>query len=556
MFTLALLPILALPQGPEPPQETRQVIEMTADGLRLVRQVRPAAATGAGNASGRSYGRTMRWAADDDGQGWIADDVEVGDHGALVLAGMRLNSDGYRLFPGGDAQHYFDVRSDSQSTKVGAADYAATCAAMSVYSSPAAGGGYDLEPVLEVYHEGGSLPAWSASFPIGAGYYSDGHGARVSDDGEVIFAWFGYPFSGTVKTKAFTKDGALISERGFGVVNGAAIPQEVQLSDDGALAMLQVSDQIKLYEVHSRQVLLREEMRDYGLYCMFSGSDLSGDGSTFAFGGYGMVQVFRETSPGVWARTAELTFDSADFCGPLALSQDGSRIGYVVQEGTADSFEIRLHDLSAGAELFRHAVSAPGTSLQLWASELDLDDAGETVAVASWGDSFHQTPEGIVLDAAGNVASEYWMDGSAFHVDLDPTGQVVAFGTKDAHANHFGHGGDVLCADTRPADLRVLGFPARGAMLDVEVAATGDWAVIVAAEGLGASPTPYGVSQLDLGTTLLRTPPQPIPPLGLSEQVQLPWTPQLSSRLLHFQAAIGHGGTGHLSNRVSLHLLP
>jgi len=556
MLTLTLLHLAPLIQGPAQFQEARQFIDWTNDGPRLVREHRPAAVNGAGNGSGRSFGQTMRWEDDDNGQGWIADSVAVGDHGSLVMAGMFLNSGGYRLYPAGTWDPVFDARSDSLRTQVAVADYAATCAAISVYSSPATGGGYDHEPVLEVYLEGdASLPAWSASFPISDAYYSDGQGVRISDDGEVIFAWFGYP-SGGVKIKAFTKDGVLLSERGFGVVSGAAIPQGSQISDDGAIAMIQVSDQIKLYDVHGGQVLLREKMRDHGLYCMFSGSDLSGDGRSFAFGGYGMVQVFRETSPGTWTRTDELNFDTAKFCGPLALSQDGSRVGYVVQDGAGDDFEIRLHDLNAGVELFRHSISAPGTTVQLWASDLDLDDAGETVAVASWGDSAHLTPEGIVLDDAGNVLSDYWMNGSALRVDVDPTGQVVAFGSKDAHANHFGHGGDVLCADTRPADLRVLGFPARGATLNVEVAATGDWAVIAVADALGASPTPFGASQLDLATTVAQTPPLAIPPQGLHQLFQVPWTPQLSSRLLHLQAAIGSGATGHLSNRVSMHVMP
>ncbi len=74
--------------------------------------------------------------------------------------------------------------------------------------------------------------------------------------------------------------------------------------------------------------------------------------------------------------------------------------------------------------------------------------------------------------------------------------------------------------------------------------------------GVGTRRPPRGLSHPTRDPPFRRPPPRPLPPPGLSEQVQLPWTPQLSSRLLHFQAAIGHGGTGHLSNRVSLHLLP
>ena len=186
MLTLTLLHLAPLIQGPAQFQEARQFIDWTNDGPRLVREHRPAAVNGAGNGSGRSFGQTMRWEDDDNGQGWIADSVAVGDHGSLVMAGMFLNSGGYRLYPAGTWDPVFDARSDSLRTQVAVADYAATCAAISVYSSPATGGGYDHEPVLEVYLEGdASLPAWSASFPISDAYYSDGQGVRISDDGEV-----------------------------------------------------------------------------------------------------------------------------------------------------------------------------------------------------------------------------------------------------------------------------------------------------------------------------------------------------------------------------------
>ncbi len=553
MLTLTLLLLTTPAPAQLEVQESRQWADTTATAAGIVRELRTASPSPAAGSGGRSYGATLRWENDSGTEYWIGDGVAVGDHGALVLAGMKLNDAGHRLYPGTTWQHVLDARSDSKTTKVDVADHAATAAAMSVFWNEAT---QQFEPLLEVYTDTADThPAWSFAFPTSDNYYSAGQGVCISDDGETILAWFGYPSGGT-KLKAFRKDGTLISERGLGVISGAAIPNEITLSDDGRLACVLLSDQIKLYDVMTGTVVHREKIRDHGLYSMFSGAELCGDGTRFAVGGYGMVLVFDETAPGTWSLTTELRFADTDFCGPLSMSQDGSRVGYVVQMGSADAFEVRLHDLAAGVELSRHTLSEPNTTAQLWASDLDLDDAGETVAVASWGDSLHTTPEGLVLDVAGAVLSEYRMDGSAFAVDLDPTGQVVAFASKNVHANHFGGGGDILCGDVRPADLRLEGFPTRGGQLDLRIPVVADWAVVAVADQLGASPTPYGVSQLDLGATLRQTAPLPIPAGGLWEPILIPWTPQLSDRLLHFQAALFGGGTGHLSNRVSVRVLP
>ena len=89
----------------------------------------------------------------------------------------------------------------------------------------------------------------------------------------------------------------------------------------------------------------------------------------------------------------------------------------------------------ADAELFARRFAAPGTSLQLWAAALRLDDAGETLACANYGDSLNATPEVLALDARGNVLVGVDARGSAMHIDLSRDGELLFAGCKATHAN-------------------------------------------------------------------------------------------------------------------------
>jgi hypothetical protein len=552
-FALLLLspPVLAVQD-----LESRTRVEIDRPDHGLVHEVRASLPTSppADPGSGRSYGSTVRWEVDDAGAMWIVESVALGDHGASLMAGRFLNQPGSSLHPTGSPRAVFDRPSAAYRTAVGVADAAPTAAALSIGPDP---GGSGLLPRLEVFLSAGDIgPAWTYDFPLAAGYYADGAGVCLSDDGETIFAWVGYPYENNVKVRTFRRDGTLVMQRGLGVVSGGAIPQAVRLSDDGSLALVQISDQIKLVRTDSGEVVHRENLRDWLAYSMFSGADLSGDGRRFAFGGMGEVRVFEQGPSGSWIPVAAHSFDPAHFAGPLALDSDGDRLAYTVQAGDAESFEIRLLDLASGTDRFQYLVAAPGTAAQLWASDLDLDDAGEVVACGSWGDSFHATPEGIVLDEDGVVLSEVWTDGSVMDVDLDPTGQVLALGSKDTHANHYGNGGDILCADTRQPDLSVVGYPELGGTLDLVVQPRGSWAVVAVAERLGPSPTPFGVAQLDLSSVLAQTAPLNMPPSGIRQPFPVPGTLALEGRLLHVQAAVYGAGGGMLTNRVSLRVLP
>ena len=135
---------------------------------------------------------------------------------------------------------------------------------------------------------------------------------------------------------------------------------------------------------------------------------------------------------------------------------------------------------------------------------------------------------------------------------------MIALSTKDAHVNAFGSGGDVICADVRPIELSVAGFPGVDDVLEVSVQGGGTHTQVAVASALGDSLTPYGASQLDFGSLKRLTPMIPMPATGVTRSATVPHSAAIVGAPLHFQAALvdAFSGIGYLSNRVSIRVQP
>ena len=73
---------------------------------------------------------------------------------------------------------------------------------------------------------------------------------------------------------------------------------------------------------------------------------------------------------------------------------------------------------------------------------------------------------------------------------------------------------------------------------------------------LGASGTPFGTMEVDLGTLMHSVGPVPVPPGGLSLILNLPPNPALAALAVHVQGARFAPGGNTLTNKVSIRLLP
>ena len=289
----------------------------------------------------------------------------------------------------------------------------------------------------------------------------------------------------------------------------------------------------------------------------FDAHAISGDGKTVAYGTFSGLFVRREITPGVWSQVAFRANPGASYTGRAALNQDGSRAGFGVQRysPSSDHIEIGIMDVSTGLDLNSQMFDAPGTAYQLISSGLAMSDAGDVLAGCSWGDSMSATPEVFSMDDQGNLLSSIHLGGSAFSVDLDADGDVILAGSKAVHANTFGNGGALTCIDGAEQTLHLLGYPQLGGSLSVESPAGANTLLFSVAAALGSSVTPFGITEIDLGTEITRFGPNTIPLGGLSMPLTIPVRSGLLGMLVHVQG-LRFGSTDDLTNKISLRLLP
>ncbi len=165
------------------------------------------------------------------------------------------------------------------------------------------------------------------------------------------------------------------------------------------------------------------------------------------------------------------------------------------------------------------------------------------------------TPEVFTLDDAGAILASIDLGGSAFSVDLDADGDVAMAGSKSVHANTSGNGGDITCIDADEQTLHMSGYPQLGSFVNVVTPGGANSLTFAVTASLGSAVTPFGVSELDLGTEIIRYGPNPIPSGGLNIPLAIPTRPSLSGMLVHVQG-VRFGATNELTNKVSMRLLP
>lgn len=534
------------------PLEVSQRMEVTSNGAELVREFRtPQGSFFVKPDSGSLNVVTgPRWSENSGGLAWICQDIAVGDNGAAVIAGKYLNNQSSTVYSTGDSMAIFDfVGGQDQGPFVAMADRTNVSAAMHI-TDLGVPPNFDFEATVSVFDncDASGTPSWSFTFPTTLNFF--GGGVAVSDDGSVVLAWKADPNVNMLRVEAFDGAGNSISS---GMLASGTLfnSRQTRLSDDGSRAYFNIGADAIIYDVASGT-----EIHRHVIGASFDSHALSGDGTHFAFGNFGFFEVYSESSPGVWTLKANSSFAGGTYVARVDLNTDGSRLGYQVQYFSAnDQHDIGMHDTNTNVNMFTASYTSPGTLFQNVAFGVEVDDNGDYVAGCAWGDDANVTPEGFVYDSAGNLTCEIDSAGSAFDCSLDADGDVFAMGTKGVHANTFGNGGDVIVADAYDQTLHILGYPQLGGAVTVEAPALGSTLQLGVCDALGNSPSSLGVTELDL-STLLATFNFSIPGGGLSQSVTIPNSAALACRDVHCQGGILSGGSGQLTNKVSLRLLP
>jgi hypothetical protein len=498
-------------------------------------------------------GPTLRW-EDASGSGnWLGTSVALGDHGATLIAGKELNHPAVTIYSTASPQPILQLAlPDTWQVRVDAARKAQTLAAMVVHEDPNAIGP-DLWAELKVWSEAkDSLPDWIYRFPMTTHYMSNGMDVHVSDDGQVIAAWFTDLQRNVVHLKVFNPAGDMLLDHEITRPFNAVLGDSGDMSDDGSRLLIDIGNNPAVIDLATG-----DELLNLPHHSMFGGLALSGDGRRMALGGEPFAEVWEENAAGDWSLLKRMDFSNERIAGAMELDTDGSHWAMTVMDYT-DWFQLRVRDLNADHEVYRHKFEAPGNNSNLWPTQICLTDDAQLVAGSSWGDSFDATPTGFVFDANGALITTLRTTGSGLAFDMDPGGQVMAMGTKRTHVNEFGSGGEILCADTRMPELSIAGFPESEGKLAMTIAGAATHARVVVARELGNSATAWGPSQLDLSTQIVNSGFQAIPASGLRRQLTLPRAPALLGQALHFQAELVDRSkqVGFLSNRVSIRVLP
>lgn len=504
----------------------------------------------------------VRWSVFDEGKSWIPDGVALGDDGSTVFAGVTTAHPALLMYAAGSPIPLLEsapiVGGPMLSAKVAMAASAPVAVSISIHDVGTSGAPDFVAVVRSFDLEGSPLPLWERQLP--ASDYVTSPGVLVSDDGHVTLTWWSVESLGGMLVTAFDAGGVILSSSVIGS-GGILYPEEAALSRDGSVALfsLPVLGRAVVYDPHSGQEVA--SLPDNGI---FSAHAMSADGGRFAAvsrdpqANY-RAQVYELDDLGMPVLIFERVHPDSVRVSHAALDLDGSRFAYAVQEiGPEDAFHLELHDLDAGQLLFERTIAAPGTGFQLWCAGLQIDDAGETLACVSWGDSTGLTPEIFALDAHGERLIGVHARGSGQHLSLSRDGELLFAGCKATHANVFGSGGDLYMIETRAQILRLEGQPHLGAELDLSVHAdpSFDRVMLLASPELLDAPT--GELRLDFtaGKRLIGV--FKLANGELETPLSIPDSMVLAGSSAHFQAVLfdDDAGVRELTNKVSLHLLP
>jgi hypothetical protein len=507
-------------------------------------------------ATPQGSGPTVRWEIDDQAEAWIGECIALGDQGSVLIAGKTLSGGSQvAVHSTASASSILEFPiPDARYIQVAAAKAGRTLAAVTAREL-GSGSQLDVQPTLHVWqsaHADG--PDWKLDFPLTQSYGSVG--VQISADGQRIVTWSSNGNLSLVDLRVFDRDGNELLQVDLPAPNGGeARGYEGVITPQASHFLLTIDGSPLLVDLTHGQI-----MQIWNRRSKRGGLAISADGQTVGIGDLNSVKVYRENLLGNFDLRHSYPLSGKRIGGPLALDSDGSHLAYSVNwDQNSEKAQIRVQDLGPDVELWRQEVAAPGNQKSLWISKLLMEEDAKVVVASSWGDDSRVTPTGFVFDQIGTILSFIRTEGSALDMDYDPAAELVVYSTKDTHVSGFGpYGGDIICADARPTELLVSGLPQAGAIMELTLRGNGTHARLAVASSLGASSTPFGVSQLDFSTLLVILPPIPLAGGGTTIQLNAPGSAAFIGSPLHLQAAIidTANGSGYLSNRVSIRVLP
>lgn len=352
-----------------------------------------------------------------------------GESGPALWAGMSLNGERIQTFavPGdGTVLNEYSVQINSP-VGVSASPDVDRVAVLD-------GTEYTGPFIVRMLTSGGA--GWSYDVPLPYSAYYASRCVKISRDGSTIVAGFSY-YDQTLQ-QSFARvycfnaaDGSVRSQW-----DGSGGITAVDICDDGSTALITNDFNGRVLDTATGTVSFTGSGSGSGGWYV-----ISGNGNTIVVGGFDM-RVFTKVG-NTWTNPINYTGPNQWFAWGLAVSRDGNTVVSMshVYLDYLSTFT-RAWDVPSGSLLGTYATTAGG-SFQSSISGAACSDDGSTFAVSTWGSQDNAHPEVHIFDRNVTLIGSIDTFGSVFALSMSPSGEFVASGSKGAHANSFGNGGDV-----------------------------------------------------------------------------------------------------------------
>lgn len=394
-----------------------------------------------------------QWVIDDGGLYYIPTSVAVGARGSTAFYGCYLNNERTRLFSTTttvetDAPVWSDTGLQDAWTDiyVDASDNGNVLVAVGQFA--VGGDPTQREVVVYKYTSSSATADWTYTFPM---LINAGARVKVSRDGSYIAAALYDNTAGNIEIAYFSSgSGTPLFTDSF----AGSFIRALDMTDDGSLLYINEGTWVRIYEVASQSVIYSVNAQ-----ASFDSHTISGDGSRFAFGGFGFVKCYQWNGSTYEYQFTYLMGGSV-YCARCDLSGDAGRLAaafYNYSNGL--TFRVVSLDATTGGVNFEADFTGSG-SLQNapWAIATDAD--GSRIVYGGWGDQANTNPEVMVFEGSATPVASIDTRGSVFDVDISSDGGFAASGSKSVHANIQGNGGDHACLSMGGMPLSLEGVPA------------------------------------------------------------------------------------------------
>lgn len=437
----------------------------------------------------------LRWNFPDGGLAWIGNCVAVGNRGTLAISAHELNNESVELLSVFDGNPATAIWTDSSvfGTDMGwmcdSAQTADRHVVMYHVNSPDTS---NRIPVVHGYTSSSATPDWTWQYST-----TINNATRVSIDRDATVVAVGIMNDNTGNLDLFFLDpatGAVMDTWS----HAQAYLRGWDLSADGTTLYFHDGSTVYIFDIATKTVLFTASTSG-----SFDSHCISGDGTKFAFGGFGSATIW-EYVGGSWSSYIQST-GSGNYVSTMDFSDDGSTLGFGVYTYTTGAkSELYVMDIPSKT-VTDHIINTSNGAYQDVPKSASISHDGTYFAMGRWGDQMNANPEVQIVEKGHGVVGTIDSRGSCYTVDISWDGQVTVSTGKAVHANVNGNGGDVDCYDLGDEDMNIVGAPKIGTTVNIEVftGANWFWALL-----LGSADVPAGFNTYPFGTLYL----DPTPP--------------------------------------------